>query len=188
MPDHVLVTGPSRSGKSEWAEAFAAQSEQPVIYIATAIAPPEDAEWLQRIEQHRARRPAEWELRECPLELAPLLRDLPPDHCALVDSLGTWVANCLDQSQDQWQATVAELLASVEACAAQVIFVAEEVGWGVVPAYASGRSFRDRLGELCQQLSPLMAEVYLVTTGFALPLHQLGTCLKHLRNKLDSQG
>lgn len=188
MPDHVLVTGPTRSGKSEWAEALAAQSKQPVIYIATAIASPGDREWLQRIEQHRARRPAAWELRECPLELAALVRDLPPDHCALVDSLGTWVANCLDQSQDQWQATVAELLASVQACAAQLILVAEEVGWGVVPASASGRCFRDRLGALCQQLSPLMAQVYLVTAGFALPLHQWGICLKGLRDKLDTQG
>ncbi|HIK25198.1 MAG: bifunctional adenosylcobinamide kinase/adenosylcobinamide-phosphate guanylyltransferase [Thermosynechococcus sp. Uc] len=181
MPNHILVTGPSRSGKSEWAESLAAQSQQAVIYIATAIAPPDDPEWLQRIEQHRVRRPTEWELRECPLELAALLRNLPPHHCALVDSLGTWVANCLDQSPDQWQATVAEFLASVQACAAQLIVVAEEVGWGVVPAYASGRCFRDRLGELCQHLSPLMAQVYLVAAGFALPLHQWGICLKRLR-------
>ncbi|MFN3679969.1 bifunctional adenosylcobinamide kinase/adenosylcobinamide-phosphate guanylyltransferase [Thermosynechococcus sp.] len=178
MPDHLLVTGPCRSGKSEWAESLAAQSEQPVIYIATAIAPPADAEWLQRIAQHRARRPPEWEVRECPLELAALLRELPPHHCALVDSLGTWVANCLDQSPDQWQGTVVEFLESVQACVAQLIFVAEEVGWGVVPAYASGRRFRDRLGELCQRLSPLMAQVYLVTTGFALPLHQWGIPLR----------
>lgn len=38
MPNHILVTGPSRSGKSEWAESLAAQSQQAVIYIATAIA------------------------------------------------------------------------------------------------------------------------------------------------------
>ncbi|URR35690.1 bifunctional adenosylcobinamide kinase/adenosylcobinamide-phosphate guanylyltransferase [Thermosynechococcus sp. HN-54] len=185
MPDHVLVTGPSRSGKSEWAECLAAQSQQPVIYIATAIAPPEDTEWLQRIEQHRARRPPEWELRECPHGLAPLLRELPSNACALVDSLGTWVANCLEQSQDQWQETVTELLASVQGCAAQLIFVAEEVGWGVVPAYASGRCFRDRLGELCQSLSPLMAAVYLVTAGFALPLHKWAIPLKRLGSNRD---
>ncbi|XFA74182.1 bifunctional adenosylcobinamide kinase/adenosylcobinamide-phosphate guanylyltransferase [Thermosynechococcaceae cyanobacterium Okahandja] len=181
MARHILVTGPSRSGKSEWAESLAAAAGAPVIYIATAIATPADSEWQQRIAQHQARRPPHWQLWECPVQLADTLSQLPPDHCALVDSLGTWVANTLEQEADQWQVTVQALLEAVNQCAAPLILVAEETGWGVVPAYASGRRFRDRLGQLCQQVRPLMAEVYLVTAGFALPLHQLGIPLPTTR-------
>jgi len=174
MAGHILVSGPSRSGKSAWAEFLAAESGAPVIYIATAIATSGDPEWCARIAQHQARRPPHWQLWECPVTLVNSVQQLPPDHCGLVDSLGTWVANTLEQQETQWQATVQHLLAAVAACQATLILVAEETGWGVVPPYASGRHFRDRLGELCQQLRPLMTEVYLVTTGFALPLHQLG--------------
>ncbi len=181
MKRHTLVTGPARCGKSEWAESLAMATEVPVIYIATAIALPTDAEWQARIAAHQARRPSQWLLWECPVDLSETLAQLPNDHCALVDSLGTWVANTLEQNECQWQATVEGLLAAVKECPATLIFVAEETGWGVVPAYASGRCFRDRLGQLCQQLRPLMAEVYLVTAGFALPLHQLGIPLPATR-------
>ena len=63
----ILVTGPARSGKSEWAEDLARQTDQPVIYVATAIALPDDLEWLTRIEKHRQRRPVEWTTRLVPV-------------------------------------------------------------------------------------------------------------------------
>ncbi|MEB3338441.1 MAG: bifunctional adenosylcobinamide kinase/adenosylcobinamide-phosphate guanylyltransferase, partial [Leptolyngbyaceae bacterium] len=53
----ILVTGPARSGKSEWAERLAIASHQSVIYVATASVDPTDLEWQARIEQHRLRRP-----------------------------------------------------------------------------------------------------------------------------------
>jgi adenosyl cobinamide kinase/adenosyl cobinamide phosphate guanylyltransferase len=65
----VLVTGPARSGKSEWAEALAAQSKKSVIYIATSTIDPQDQDWQARIEQHRQRRPADWRLWEVPVDL-----------------------------------------------------------------------------------------------------------------------
>ncbi|MCC5625437.1 bifunctional adenosylcobinamide kinase/adenosylcobinamide-phosphate guanylyltransferase, partial [Nostoc sp. CHAB 5715] len=51
---------------------------------------------------------------------------------------------------------------------------AEEVGWGVVPAYPLGRAFRDRLGSLVRQLGVLSDTVYLVTGGHVLNLSILG--------------
>lgn len=181
MVSRILVTGPSRSGKSEWAECLAAASAAPVIYIATAISTPEDPEWQARIAEHQARRPSHWQLWESPIALAETLEQLPADHCGLVDSLGTWVANTLGQDAAEWHTTVQKLSTAIEACPATLILVAEETGWGIVPAYASGRRFRDRLGQLCCQLQPLMTEVYLVAAGFALPLHQLGIPLPAAR-------
>ncbi len=173
----ILVLGPARSGKSEWAETLAQQSGLPVTYVATACTDPEDAEWLRRIQQHAQRRPVHWQTLEVPIALADTIQSTPAHTCLLVDSLGTWLANLLEQSDPDWQAIVTELLAGLTATPATVILVAEETGWGVVPAYPLGRLFRDRLGNLVRQIGTLASAVYLVTGGHALNLRLLGTPL-----------
>ncbi len=173
----ILVTGPARSGKSEWAEILAMQSGKAVVYIATATQNSADAEWNQRIAQHQKRRLEDWVTLEVPIELSATLADAQPNICLLVDSLGTWVANLLSQEDAIWKNTVAELLETVDLVAADMIFVAEETGWGVVPAYPVGRNFRDRLGSLIRQLAHLCEAVYLVTGGHVLNLSVLGSPL-----------
>jgi len=66
------------------------------------------------------------------------------------------------------------LLAGLQYRSSQVIFVAEETGWGVVPAYQLGRTFRDRLGGLVRRLGAVADTVYLITGGHVLNLSQLG--------------
>jgi adenosylcobinamide kinase/adenosylcobinamide-phosphate guanylyltransferase len=84
------------------------------------------------------------------------------------------VANLLEQGDGEWQETVAQLFASLESSTANMIFVAEETGWGVVPAYEAGRQFRDRLGHLIRLIGGVASTTYLVTGGHALNLSQLG--------------
>lgn len=182
MSKVVLVTGPARSGKSEWAEILAMQSQKAVIYVATAVENSEDKEWQQRILQHKQRRPQDWATLEVPYELSATLANAEPNICLLVDSLGTWVANILEQDELIWENIVQEFLETVELVAADVIFVAEETGWGVVPAYPIGRTFRDRLGHLVRQLAGISQEVYLVTGGHVLNLSLLGSPLPKLKN------
>lgn len=170
----TLVTGPTRSGKSDWAETLARRSPQSVLYIATAARNPEDLEWEARIQAHRDRRPASWIVWEVPHTLTATLTQLPPHHCVLIDSLGTWIANELEQSDPQWQQTQAELLAILQTSSSSIIVVAEEVGWGVVPAYPAGRLFCDRLGALVRAVGAISDDVYLVTAGYAISLKQLG--------------
>ncbi len=176
----VLVTGPSRSGKSEWAEELAAQVGEPVIYVATSQLDPTDLEWRSRVQRPRDRRPKNWITQAVPLDLAEAIDTAPAAHCLLIDSLGTWLTNCLDQSEDDWQKTTQTLLASLQSTSYTVIVVAEETGWGVVPAYPLGRTFRDRLGHLTRQIGAIADTVYLVTAGYALNLSQLGTPLKDI--------
>ncbi|MCX7597002.1 MAG: bifunctional adenosylcobinamide kinase/adenosylcobinamide-phosphate guanylyltransferase [Fischerella sp.] len=177
MSKIILVTGPARSGKSEWAEALAVQSQKTVIYVATATCNDADNEWQQRIQKHQQRRPQKWVTLEVPVELSATLAKAQSNTCILIDSLGTWVANLLSQEEAIWEKTVQELLETVELVAADVIFVAEETGWGVVPAYPIGRTFRDRLGNLVRRLSAISASVYLVTGGHVLNLSLLGSPL-----------
>jgi adenosylcobinamide kinase/adenosylcobinamide-phosphate guanylyltransferase len=173
----ILVTGPARSGKSEWAESLAIESGKSVVYIATANDNLDDQEWHQRIQIHQNRRPPDWITLEVPIMLSATLADTKPDTCVLVDSLGTWVANLLEQDDLSWENTLAEFLETVQLVAADMVFVAEETGWGIVPAYPVGRTFRDRLGSLVRQLGTICEAVYLVTGGHVLNLSILGTPL-----------
>lgn len=173
----ILVTGPARSGKSEWAETLAMQSGKAIVYVATAAEYPADEEWQKRIQEHQKRRPQDWLTLSVPVELSATLAEAKPNTCVLVDSLGTWVTNLLDQDKISWENTIAELLDTVQLVAADMVFVAEEVGWGVVPAYPIGRQFRDRLGSVVRQLGVICDTVYLVTAGHVLNLSILGSPL-----------
>jgi adenosylcobinamide kinase/adenosylcobinamide-phosphate guanylyltransferase len=172
------VTGPSRSGKSEWAEILATQTGKQVIYVATATTDPNDLEWLSRIAKHQQRRPSEWTTLLVPIALPETIQAYSQQNCCLlIDSLGTWVANLLDQNYTLWEITLQDLLDTVKQVAGTVIFVAEETGWGVVPAYPIGRLFRDRLGEVVRKLGAIANPVYLVTGGHVLNLSALGSPL-----------
>lgn len=173
MSGCILITGPASSGKSEWAEAMAAATGQPVTYVATAIARPDDPEWQGKIERHQQRRPPDWQTAMVP-EGLPAFLTAQQGGCFLVDSLGTWVANGLALSDAAWQEEAIALITAISPHPGTLIFVAEEVGWGVVPAYPLGRKFRDRLGQLVRQVSPHCDAVYLVTGGYALNLSQWG--------------
>ena len=177
MSKVILVTGPARSGKSEWAETLANQSGKEVIYVATALLSGDDKQWEQRIIQHKKRRPQNWITLEVPFKLSGTLADAKPNNLMLVDSLGTWVANNLEKDDISWLELVEEFLETVELVAADMIFVAEETGWGVVPAYQAGQIFRDRLGSLTRKLGIICQTTYLVTAGHVLNLTQLGTPL-----------
>jgi adenosylcobinamide kinase/adenosylcobinamide-phosphate guanylyltransferase len=183
----ILVTGPSRSGKSEWAEhlaeAIAQQKTLAVVYVATSQEDANDPEWQARLDKHRDRRPNHWQTLAVPSELSLAITQNPSTNCLLIDSLGTWVANLLSQDEDQWQLIQEELLENLQNTSQNIILVAEETGWGVVPAYPIGRQFRDRLGNLTREIGAIADKVYLVTGGYVLDLTQLG---KPLPSKQDN--
>ncbi|GAB4374988.1 MAG: bifunctional adenosylcobinamide kinase/adenosylcobinamide-phosphate guanylyltransferase [Elainellaceae cyanobacterium] len=175
----ILVTGPTRSGKSEWAEKLAAESGRRVIYVATAQVDMNDLEWQNRIAQHQQRRPQTWQTIAVPIDLAATIQSATVEDCLLVDSLGTWLTNLLDQDAATWEQTVQELVSSLIAAHGQIILVAEETGWGVVPAYPLGRLFRDRLGSLTRRIGAIANPVYLVAAGHVLNLSEFGVPLDH---------
>jgi adenosylcobinamide kinase/adenosylcobinamide-phosphate guanylyltransferase len=151
--------------------------------VATAQIDPDDSEWQLRIEQHRQRRPSNWQTLVVPIALAETIQAAPPNSCLLVDSLGTWLANLLEQDEATWNQTLHALLHSLHDATSDIIFVAEETGWGVVPAYPIGRVFRDRLGTLTRQIGTIANPVYLVTGGHVLNLSMLGMPLRIEKEK-----
>jgi uroporphyrin-III C-methyltransferase len=170
----VLVLGGSRSGKSRFAERLLAGPE-PVEYLATAEARPDDTEWTERIRRHRERRPPTWRTVET-VAVADHLAAAGP--AVLVDSVTSWLARVMDEcgywDDEPSEVAAKSLAAQVErlceawpATARTAVLVSDEVGSGIVPATASGRRFRDELGRLNQRLAAAADEVYLVTAGIA---------------------
>ncbi|MEY4430296.1 MAG: hypothetical protein RLZZ533_232 [Cyanobacteriota bacterium] len=177
----VLVCGPSRGGKSRWAEHLAREGKRPVLYVATGtpVGEGQDAAWTQRVEAHRRRRPAAWDCLETGPDLQMALEQrLDPQHpqaghLVLIDSLGSWLAWHLEDAEPRWQARCRELLAVLQRPGPPVLLVVEETGWGVVPPTAIGGLFRDRLGALQQQLMAQASGAWLVVAGRAMDLLQI---------------
>ncbi len=157
-PRRVLITGGSRSGKSEEAERRL-RGEPTVVYVATAAEIPEDAEWTARLEAHRHRRPPHWSTLTT-ARLAPLLSSEGPP--LLVDDLGFWVTRG-EESAD-------ELVAAFRSTPRTVVVVTAEVGSGVVPASAAGRAFRDDLGRVNARMAAEADEVWQCVAGVACRL------------------
>lgn len=166
----TLVSGPSRSGKSRWAEHLAAGSGLPVLYLATGPLLPEDVGWQQRLALHRQHRPPGWPTWEVEGALAEALDRVPAGRFVLIDSLGTWLGHHLALEPADWEQRQGELLAALRRCASPQLVVGEETGWGVVPATAIGGRFRDRLGRLQQLLQERCEASWLVLHGRALDL------------------
>ncbi len=166
-----LVLGPARSGKSRWAEHLAVRSGLPVHYLATGPSPSvSDPDWAARVESHQRRRPPHWSSQEVGANLAAALDAQQPPGLVLVDSLGTWVAACLDLDGQAWDQCCRSLVHSVRHCRVPAVLVSEQTGWGVVPPTAIGGLFRDRLGGLEQRLAPLCSSLWLVIAGRAIDL------------------
>lgn len=166
----ILVSGPSRGGKSRWAEHLLVDAEV-VTYVATSARRPDDKNWQRRLQLHRDRRPAHWTLLECEAELSLALEGIEPCSDVLIDSLGGFVAWHLDSSDQQWDHLVEGLLRQLSELTGVCVVVIEETGWGVVPATAVGGLFRDRLGALAQRLDGLASRSWLVLQGRAVDLH-----------------
>src|SRR5579859_4703828 len=87
----VLFTGGARSGKSACAERYALAQAAAVVYVATAEAG--DDEMRDRIAQHRARRPADWQTLEQPDHVASALTSLPAGTVVLLECLTLLASN-----------------------------------------------------------------------------------------------
>jgi len=176
----TLVLGGVRSGKSRYAQQLGERAER-VLFVATAPAPsstPCDAEMRAKIEHHRATRPAAWQTVEEPLELARVLAEQGQGcDLAIVDCLTLFVANLLHAAGEDdgrlgqlIEEKTTALCAALAAAPCDVVLVSNEVGSGVVPAYAAGRRYRDALGELNQRVAAVADDVLLLVAGLPLAL------------------
>lgn len=167
FPPITLVLGGARSGKSAYAERLIETGGRG-LYIATAEA--RDGEMAERIRRHRDRRGVAWDTVEEPLALAiTLAQHAQPDRPILVDCLTLWLANLLAAGREI-EAEAAVLISSLCRLPGPVVFVANEVGLGIVPQTALGRAFRDHAGQLNQAVAAAASRVIFIAAGLPLTL------------------
>lgn len=175
MPAHHLIVGGQRSGKSRHAERLALQwartPGQRVVVIATAEA--HDDEMRERIALHQADRPEGFETVEAPLRLCDALREAAsPDRLLVVDCLTLWLTNWLmpmdgEPRMEDWRGECAELQLLLPTLSSPVVFVSNEVGWGVMPMGREVRAYVDELGRLNQLVARQCGELTLMVAGQA---------------------
>ncbi|WP_119070321.1 bifunctional adenosylcobinamide kinase/adenosylcobinamide-phosphate guanylyltransferase [Aggregatilinea lenta] len=169
----IFVLGGARSGKSTYAQTWAEEHGERVLFAATAQA--FDDEMRVRIARHQAERPAGWTTVEAPLDVGDAIRAALDGHdTVVVDCLTLLASNALltlpeDYTQeDATAAVLAEidgLLATYAASDAAWIVVSNEVGMGLVPPTTLGRLYRDALGRANQRVAQYADEVLLLVAG-----------------------
>jgi adenosylcobinamide kinase / adenosylcobinamide-phosphate guanylyltransferase len=142
----VLLIGGARSGKSDLAQRLASEQDAPVVLLATGEA--DDEEMAARIAEHRRDRPASWQTIEEPRRLRETIETVREEDCLIVDCLTLWVANGLDRGAAEVEADAESAADAASARPGLTIAVTNEVGLGLVPDNALGRSYRDLLGRV----------------------------------------
>lgn len=168
----TLILGGVRSGKSRYAQRVAERYAD-VTFIATAEARG-DAEMHRKIDRHRADRPSSWTTIEEPLQLAAAIATASlTSDAILIDCLTLFAANLLEAHTSDTAALdagIESLCAALKNPACHILLVSNEVGSGVVPAYESGRRFRDLTGEINQRVAAVADTVLLLVAGLPLAL------------------
>lgn len=171
----IFLLGGARSGKSHYAEQWARENGQRVLFVATAQAL--DDEMRERITRHRQHRPPGWATLEAPLQAGVQVQQalaLAGYDTILLDCLTVLAANILlslpeTASQEEvTDAVLAEVDSLLNVCAgssATWFIVSNEVGMGVVPPSKLGRLYRDALGRANQRVAAQADEVLLLVAG-----------------------
>ena len=178
----VLIIGGAGSGKSHFAQELAPKLGKPVLFVATAEAG--DEEMLQRIEQHKRKRPAAWSTLEATSHLgSQIVAKIGKAQVVIVDCITLLVNNIFNQYRDQsaeridaplieerLMAEVDELIGCIKRLDASFIIVSNEVGLGLVPANRMGRLYRDLLAKANQMLAQAADDAYLMVAGLPLQI------------------
>jgi adenosylcobinamide kinase/adenosylcobinamide-phosphate guanylyltransferase len=185
----LLVLGGARSGKSTFAEQLAKKSGRSVAFIATATASDEDM--LVRIQRHRSARPPDWQTFEEALHLSVAVKQAAQvADVLLLDCMTVWLSNWLfaqgdmneleaiDMAEQVNESALAEIetllhLLTTLPASQTLVVVTNEVGLGIVPAYALGRLYRDVLGRVNQRLAATATRVYLLVAGLGVDIKRL---------------
>ena len=155
----ILYFGGQKSGKSSLAEAktLAIATDKP-YYLATYDHSFGDDEMGMRIDKHRQTRGEDFITLEESHDLAGVIE---PNQTYLVDCISMWILNCLDESEE---ALIKEIEA-LGAIDANIVFVLNDVGSGVIPSDPISRRYVDLSGIVGQTLARICDEVYEVKLG-----------------------
>jgi len=160
----ILYFGAQKSGKSSLAEArVKAISDQTPYYVATYDSGFDDSEMALRLEKHRLTRQNDFITIE---ESRNLLHVIKEGETYLIDCVSMWLFNRLNEEEALLIGEL-EKLCSLEA---NIVFVLNDVGSGIIPADPLSRRYVDLSGIIGQTLARLCDEVIEVKLGLEIRL------------------
>jgi adenosylcobinamide kinase/adenosylcobinamide-phosphate guanylyltransferase len=180
----TLVTGGARSGKSNYAESLARNSERKVAYLATAI--PFDEGMKDRIKKHKQSRPTVWTTYEGYKNLYEMIPKIKEKHeVILLDCVTIMVTNLMFEEDVNWDEIdhenidkiekkikdqIIKLIEAIRQNELWCIMVTNELGMGIVPENRISRVFRDIAGRMNQMIAKEANEVYFTVSGIPMQL------------------
>jgi adenosylcobinamide kinase / adenosylcobinamide-phosphate guanylyltransferase len=172
-----LVTGGSRSGKSDFARVTAEKISGIRTFIATC--PVIDGEMDARIERHKKdRENGGWETIEEETKIAETIKDVSKSKVVLVDCLTLWINNLLFEAEkrgetieeDDMTGICSEIIEACKARDGDFIFVTNEIGMGIIPDNSISRRYRDLVGRCNQAMAKGADRVTMVVSGLPITL------------------
>ena len=156
----ILYYGGQKSGKSHLAErkALSLAGDLKPRYIATYDNRYNDTDMQTRIDKHRKERAGAFVTVEEPRDLLSVIH---AGHTHLIDCMSMWLLNRLDEDE----ADLLEYIEHLTHIDANIVFVLNEVGTGVIPTDPLSRRYVDLTGIIGQKLAAMCDEVYHVTLG-----------------------
>jgi adenosylcobinamide kinase/adenosylcobinamide-phosphate guanylyltransferase len=128
----------------------------------------------RKIERHQSQRPPHWRTHEEPLQLAEAIScERDASETTIVDCLTLFAANLMEaygEDSAAMDGAIDAFCSALRKTDRRIVLVSNEVGSGIVPAYAAGRQFRDLLGELNQRVAAVADNVVLMVAGLPLPI------------------
>ncbi len=166
----ILIGGGVRSGKSAFALNLARRLGKRRVYLATAEA--RDEEMAVRIDRHVRERGSEFRTLEEPRDVVESVGSLSDTDVLVIDCLTLWLSNLLlrGDSEADILGQVERLIGVLRGKPFHAVLITNEVGMGVVPESALGRSFRDLCGRTHQMLAARADEIYFGALGTLIRL------------------
>ena len=165
----ILITGGTKSGKSEFAEHLAKESKK-LSYVALSGKNTNDKEWQRKINIHQERRPKNWKL----IETTDLLNTLKKeDGPLLIDSIGGFVMECIDRENKEWLTKMHSLICLLKKRKTITFIVGEQVGWSLVSEYKIGNTYIERIGELQKRITKISKDNWLAINGRAIKIDEI---------------
>ncbi|MGV8146946.1 MAG: bifunctional adenosylcobinamide kinase/adenosylcobinamide-phosphate guanylyltransferase [Alkaliphilus sp.] len=178
MSKVIMITGGVRSGKSKYGEKLFSTDD--VLYIATNYFV--DDEMKKRIEIHKQFRNEKWGLLEEYKNLAIAVENREEKNIFL-DCVTALITNYVfeenpdnqtleyfDEIQNKIDSELTSLIETIRKTDKNIIFITNEVGFGLVPEHKLGRVFRDIAGNINTRIAELSDEVILMVSGIPLKI------------------
>ncbi|WP_250673826.1 bifunctional adenosylcobinamide kinase/adenosylcobinamide-phosphate guanylyltransferase [Paraclostridium ghonii] len=186
MSKIILVTGGSRSGKSNFAEDLCRDRKNCTAYIATSI--PFDEEMKDRVRKHKEGRPSNWKTYEIFKNIYSIINDLGKNHQTVILDCVTLLVNnlmfeynidfdnCTPEETNDMEKyikqQVEKLIEEIKNTDLYFVIVTNELGMSLVPDNKLCRVYSDVVGRINQYIAKCADEVYFVVSGIPMKIKE----------------